>query len=98
MTTVETRRARYPDVRNLIGGERVEGKGSFLDVEAPADASLLSRVPLSTAAELDRAVAAAGAAFPGWAATPLKERVQVFFRYRTLLEQHMDELAGLVTE
>jgi len=43
-------------------------------------------------------VAAAGAAFPGWAATPLKERVQVFFRYRTLLEQHMDELAGLVTE
>ena len=98
MTTVETRRARYPDVRNLIGGEPVEGKGSFLDVEAPADASLLSRVPLSTAAELDRAVAAAGAAFPGWAATPLKERVQVFFRYRTLLEQHMDELAGLVTE
>jgi malonate-semialdehyde dehydrogenase (acetylating)/methylmalonate-semialdehyde dehydrogenase len=98
MTTVETRRARYPDVRNLIGGERVEGEGAFLDVEAPADASLLSRVPLSSAAELDRAVAAAGAAFPGWAATPLKERVQVFFRYRTLLEQHMDELAGLVTE
>ena len=98
MTTVETRRARYPDVRNLIGGERVEGKGPFLDVEAPADASLLSRVPLSTAAELDRAVTAAGAAFPGWAATPLKERVQVFFRYRALLERHMDELAGLVTE
>ena len=98
MTTVETRRARYPDVRNLIGGEPVEGQGGFLEVEAPADASLLSRVPLSTAAELDRAVAAAGAAFPGWAGTPLKERVQVFFRYRTLLEQHMDELAGLVTE
>jgi malonate-semialdehyde dehydrogenase (acetylating)/methylmalonate-semialdehyde dehydrogenase len=98
MTTVETRKARYPDVRNLIGGERVEGEGPFLDVEAPADASLLSRVPLSTAAELDRAVAAAGAAFPKWAATPLKERVQVFFRYRALLEQHMDELAGLVTE
>jgi malonate-semialdehyde dehydrogenase (acetylating)/methylmalonate-semialdehyde dehydrogenase len=98
MTTVETRRARYPDVGNLIGGERVEGKGSFLDVEAPADASLLSRVPLSTALELDRAVASAGAAFSGWAATPLKERVQVFFRYRTLLERHMDELAGLVTE
>jgi len=98
MTTVETRRARYPDVGNLIGGERVEGKGSFLNVEAPADASLLSRVPLSTALELDQAVAAAGAAFSGWAATPLKERVQVFFRYRALLEQHMDELAGLVTE
>jgi malonate-semialdehyde dehydrogenase (acetylating) / methylmalonate-semialdehyde dehydrogenase len=98
MTTVETRRARYPDVRNLIGGEPIEGEGPFLEVEAPADASLLSRVPLSTAAELDRAVAAAGAAFPEWAATPLKERVQVFFRYRTLLQQHMDDLAGLITE
>ena len=98
MTTIETRRARYPDVRNLIGGERVEGQGSFLEVDAPADASLLSRVPLSTKAELDRAVAAAGSAFPGWAATPLKERVQVFFRYRTLLQQHMDDLAGLITE
>ena len=98
MTTVETRRARYPDVRNLIGGKPVAGEGPFLDVDAPADASLLSRVPLSTAAELDQAVAAAGAAFPEWAATPLKERVQVFFRYRTLLEQHMDELTGLITE
>jgi len=43
-------------------------------------------------------VAAASLAFPAWAATPLKERVQVFFRYRALLERHMEELTRLVTE
>jgi malonate-semialdehyde dehydrogenase (acetylating)/methylmalonate-semialdehyde dehydrogenase len=76
----------------------VAGEGAYLDVEAPADASLLSRVPLSSRTTVDDAVAAAARAFPEWAATPLKERVQVFFRYRALLERHGEELARLVTE
>ena len=82
MTTATSRAPKYPDVPNLIGGRLVAGEGAYLDVEAPADASLLSRVPLSSAAELDQAVAAAPAAFPAWAATPIKERVQVFYRYK----------------
>ena len=90
--------ARYPNVRNLIAGRFVEGDGDFLPVEAPVDASLLSHVPLSTARALDQAVAAAQTAFPAWAATPLKERVQVFFRYRALLERHGDELVRLIGE
>src|SRR3954451_14822359 len=89
---------KYPDVRNYIGGEFVDGNGTrTLDVTNPADGSVLSRVPLSGAAEVDRAVAAAKKAFPAWAATPIKERVQVFFRYKTLLEKHIDELARLIT-
>src|SRR5437764_8073596 len=54
--------------------------------------------PLSGASEIDRAVAAAKAAFPAWSAAPIKERVQVFFRYKTLLEQNIDDLAALITE
>src|SRR5688500_15912228 len=50
MRTTQSRRARYPDVRNLIGGEPGVGKGSFLDVVAAAVATQLSWVPLSTAA------------------------------------------------
>ena len=38
------------------------------------------------------------AAQPAWAATPIKERVQVFYRYKALLEENIDELAALVTE
>ena len=55
-------------------------------------------MPCSSAADLDRAVTAAQWAFPGWSRTPVKERVQVFFRYKFLLEQHLDELAALVSE
>jgi malonate-semialdehyde dehydrogenase (acetylating)/methylmalonate-semialdehyde dehydrogenase len=98
MTIATSGAPKYPDVLNLIGGRLVAGEGAYLDVEAPADASLLARVPLSSAGALDQAVAAAAGAFPEWAATPLKERVQVFFRYRALLEKHMEELTRLVTE
>jgi len=43
-------------------------------------------------------VQAAKKAFPSWSATPIKERVQVFFRYKALLEKHIEELSALVTE
>ena len=89
---------RYPSVRNFIGGRFTPGGSQSLDVVNPSDGSLLSRVPLSSAGEVDAAVRAAAAAFPGWSATPIKERVQVFFRYRALLEQHRDELVGLISE
>jgi malonate-semialdehyde dehydrogenase (acetylating)/methylmalonate-semialdehyde dehydrogenase len=55
-------------------------------------------MPCSSAADLDKAVKAAQAAFPTWSRTPIKERVQVLFRYRHLLETHMQDLAALVSE
>ena len=90
--------ARYPSVRNFVGGRFAEGGNGLLDVINPSDGSLLSRVPLSSSAQVDDAVRAAGGAFPAWSATPIKERVQVFFRYRSLLERHLDELAALISE
>ena len=89
---------RYPTVRNYIGGEFVAGDGELLDVFNPADGSVISRVPLSSAGAVNDAVRAARAAFPGWAATPIKERVQIFFRYRALLERELDGLSRLIVE
>src|SRR5438105_4511388 len=90
---------KYPPVRNYIGGRFVEGNaGTFLDVTNPADGSVISRVPLSPATEVDRAVQAAKRAVPMWSALPIKERVQVFFRYKTLLEKNIHELSALITE
>jgi len=89
---------KYPDVTHLIGGEQVAGAGRFQDVVDPSDGSVISRVPLGGAAEVEQAVAAARRAFPGWAAVPIKERVQVFYRYKALLERHLVELGALITE
>jgi malonate-semialdehyde dehydrogenase (acetylating)/methylmalonate-semialdehyde dehydrogenase len=65
---------------------------------SPSTGAVISRVPLGGTAEVDQAVAAARRAFPAWAATPIKERVQVFYRYKTLLERHLVELGALITE
>ena len=90
---------KYPTVQNYINGKFADAISvRTLDVISPLDGNLLSKVPMSTAKDLDNAVKAAKAAFPLWSHTPIKERVQVFFRYKYLLEKHLKELAELVSE
>jgi len=89
---------KYAGVQNFIGGQFLGSDAESLDVTNPADGSVISRVPLSSAADLDRAVQSAKAAFPHWSSTPIKERVQVFFRYKALLEANIDELSALITD
>ncbi|HVE70148.1 MAG TPA: CoA-acylating methylmalonate-semialdehyde dehydrogenase [Thermoanaerobaculia bacterium] len=100
MTTMEHAAAtKYPNVRNYIGGTFIEATDRpMLDVTNPADGSVISRVPLSGQSEIDRAVDAARAAAPGWSGTPIKERAQVFYRYKALLEKNITELGALVSE
>ena len=90
---------KYAELANYIGGKDIKSQSNrFLEVISPIDGNLLSRVPMSTADDLDAAVQAAKAALNGWSKTPIKERVQVFFRYKTLLERHLDDLTRLVQE
>ncbi|HEX5652084.1 MAG TPA: CoA-acylating methylmalonate-semialdehyde dehydrogenase [Chitinophagaceae bacterium] len=90
---------KYPLVQNYINGQFVNAsQARSLPVISPLDGNLLSKVPMSTVGDLDAAVKAAKAAFPTWSRTPIKERVQVFFRYKYLLEKHLEELANLCSE
>jgi len=85
-------------IDNFINGAFVPSSAQrSLPITSPLDGSLLDEVLCSTAADLDQAVQAAAAAFPGWSRTPIKERVQVFYRYKTLLERDGQELAALVS-
>lgn len=91
--------AKYPDTQNYVGGKKVVSESSrFLDVISPIDGNFLSRVVLSSGKDLDVAVESAKSAFKTWSTTPVKERVQVLYRYRELLIKNFDELANLVHE
>ncbi len=90
---------KYAPLQNYIAGRHAAPSSSrTLEVISPVDGNLLSTVPMSTAADLDKAVKAAKAAFPAWSRMPIKERVQVFFRYKYLLEKNLAELAALCSE
>ena len=84
------------EVKNYINGKFERNGQSSLDVISPIDGSVISTLPLSTYNDVDKVVQAAKDAFPSWSAKTLKDRVQIFFRYRTLLEKHMDELTKLI--
>src|SRR5438067_5900683 len=83
---------------NFIGGRWVKAHATeFFDVHNPAVGEVIGRTPLSTSADVDAAVEAARRAFPAWRETPVNARAQVLYRFKALLEQHVDELARTVT-
>ena len=82
---------------HVIGGERVGGTGARIDVVNPATEQVIASVPAGTQAEVDAAVAAARAAFDGWAATPVGERSAVVRRISEGIAARRDEIAATVT-
>ncbi|HLW38265.1 MAG TPA: CoA-acylating methylmalonate-semialdehyde dehydrogenase, partial [Candidatus Eremiobacteraceae bacterium] len=81
-----------------IGNAWVESQGDHVDVVDPSSGDVLGRVPRSTGSEIERAVGAAQAAFEGWSATPVVERVHRMFPFALALERHKEELARLVSQ
>ena len=85
-------------INHWIGGASVAGgNGRSGEVYNPATGELAGNVPFAGADLMGRAIAAAEAAFPDWAATPPIQRARVMFRFKDLLERHMEELATLVS-
>jgi len=70
--------------------------GRYLSVMNPSTGEQIAEAPACTAAEVASAVAAARRAFPGWAATPIPKRIQLMFRFKQLLDAHLDELTVLL--
>jgi malonate-semialdehyde dehydrogenase (acetylating) / methylmalonate-semialdehyde dehydrogenase len=83
---------------NFINGRWTPSSAtSHLDVTNPARGVVIARTPLSPAKDVDAAVRAASAAFPDWSETPPVVRARTMFTFRQQLEQHLEELARLVT-
>jgi len=79
-----------------IGGEPATGAGR-MPVEDPALGAPFAEAPAGTTADLDRAVAAAVAAFPGWAGTDPDRRRELLLRCGAAVRAAVAELAGLLT-
>ena len=89
---------KYPIVENIINGKTEQYQGELLDVYSPINGEIISQVNMSGKDAIDEAVKTASAAFEKWSQKTLKERVQVFFKYKQLLEENMDELSELIQE
>ncbi|MBT8234265.1 MAG: CoA-acylating methylmalonate-semialdehyde dehydrogenase [Saprospiraceae bacterium] len=83
-------------VQNLINGKKISSGQSSMDIISPLDGSVISSLSMSQSSDVNEAVEAAKSAFPMWSEMTLKERVQIFFKYRQLLEENIDELTELV--
>jgi acyl-CoA reductase-like NAD-dependent aldehyde dehydrogenase len=85
--------------RLYVGGEWVEpaGSGTIAVVNAATE-EVMGRVPEGTAADVDRAVAAARAAFEPWAATPVALRSELMAAVGARLAERSDEIAALVAQ
>lgn len=88
---------KYPEVQNFINGRLVTASSDrSMEVESPLDGSIIANMRLSTGKDLDQAVQTAKEAQKLWEKVPIKERVQVFYRYKQLLEKNRNELSELI--
>ncbi len=81
---------------HFIGGQRVYSAQTFPD-HSPIDGAFLGEISRGGAAEIDLAVAAARAAFPGWAKTPRAERARIMHAIADGVEARLEELAQVET-
>ncbi|MBO6659065.1 MAG: aldehyde dehydrogenase family protein, partial [Pseudomonadales bacterium] len=85
------------DYKLLINGELVAGD-STMPVINPATEELVADCPRASESQLNDAVAAAKAAFPAWAATPIDQRKEVVMKIADVVEANAQELGQLLTE
>ncbi|MCE1173883.1 MAG: CoA-acylating methylmalonate-semialdehyde dehydrogenase [Propionibacteriales bacterium] len=84
-------------VPHVIAGAEVTGDLRSGPIFNPATGEQIASVGYADSARVNEAIAAAAAALPGWRATGLIKRADVFFRLRALLLERADELAAIVT-
>ena len=93
-----TATTQVTEILNYFGGTWHKSAATeFVNVSNPATAEVIARTPISSKADVDAAVQSAAEAFPAWRRTPAGERIQYLFKLKVLLEDHIDELARIIT-
>ena len=86
-----------PVMKPYIGGQWIESESQkFNTIYDPSTGKPIAQVPQCTAAEVEKAIAAAKAAFPAWKNTPVRNRANIMMKLRGLIERDKDELTRMV--
>ena len=84
-------------LKPFINGKFVESKtDKYMPIYDPSIGEQIAETPCCTVEEVEAAIKAAKDAFPAWSDTPCAKRVEVLYRFRDLLIEHMDELTYMV--
>jgi malonate-semialdehyde dehydrogenase (acetylating)/methylmalonate-semialdehyde dehydrogenase len=82
---------------HIAGQPKIPAGAPTIEVTSPLDGSVLGHIAATSRPELDEAVALAASAGAAWAAVSVKDRVQVLFKFKQLVEQNIGELSRLVS-
>lgn len=85
------------DCPNLIGGEWIKGSGEKVDIYSPYNGKVVGSFHKPNQNEIEHALQNAQAAFSLWSNTPLKERTQIMFRFREIIQREMEKIANTIS-
>ncbi len=86
-----------PVMKPYIGGQWIDSESQkFNTIYDPSTGKPIAQVPQCTAAEVEKAIAAAKAAFPAWKNTPVRNRANIMMKLRNLIERDKEELTRMV--
>lgn len=92
-------RAEATTLPHLIGSVKHRSTGGAIRINVnPGTGEEISSVPLDDVDAAERAVRSAANAYAGWSQTPVGDRIQHLFKYKTVLESHIEELAGIIVK
>ena len=83
---------------HYINGKTLVDKERLQAIHNPATGKVIRHVALAGRASVEKAIAAAAAAWPAWRETPPMRRARIMFRFKDLLEQHAEAIIALLTE
>ena len=100
MQTLDVAKATIKKVQRLRffadGQWQQSATDKYMDVYDPSTGEVIAQTPCCTEKEVHAAIQSAKKAFPAWSQTPVMKRAQVLYRFRELLEAHVDELTRMV--
>ncbi|PEQ11313.1 aldehyde dehydrogenase [Novosphingobium sp. PC22D] len=97
MAFISPDRSNLPKATTVIGGAPAKGSGDTHAHVYPATGEVTSEIRMSDASDVDKAVAAAQAAFPEWRAMTGDKRRDLMFKLAALIEARADEMTPLLT-